>query len=252
MEEEMKECRHCQSSNLTKYGKTGWGNRRYKCKDCKKVMNRPKLRGKSPETKALAILLYGAFSASFRGIARLLNVSDVAVLKWVRNFAKTLERPKIPAPKEGAIIVLDEMWHFVNGKPNKLWIWKAYDLEKKRTFAWKFGKRDAATLKEFLDEIGIDERDFVTDDYEAYHSLIPEAQLSTGKDLTYPIEQEQHKTFHRTLPPENQLQERRNGRSVTFVAIPFPTWQSVRDFSVCHPPTSRLDVSKADYRNCEV
>jgi IS1 family transposase len=60
---------------------------------------------------------------------------------------------------------------------------------KKQTFAWKIGKRNKETLKEFLEEIGPEERDFVTDNYEAYHQLIPEAQLRTGKDLTYPIEQ---------------------------------------------------------------
>ncbi|MDR3285690.1 MAG: hypothetical protein LBS83_03335, partial [Holosporales bacterium] len=52
------------------------------------------------------------------------------------------------------------------------------------------------TLQEFLDEIGIEGRDFVTDDYEAYHKLIPEYQLFTGKDLTYPIEQDNSNTRH--------------------------------------------------------
>jgi insertion element IS1 protein InsB len=136
------------------------------------------------------------FSASFRGIGRFLKVSDVTVLRWVRSYAQQLEKPKIPPPSDEAIVVLDEMWHFVNGKPNKVWIWKAYDLKKKETFAWKLGKRDAATLKEFLDEIGIEGRDFITDNYEAYHKLIPEAQLSTGKDLTYPIEQDNSNTRH--------------------------------------------------------
>jgi insertion element IS1 protein InsB len=159
-------------------------------------MNAPIKRGKSESVKALAIFMHTMFSASLRGIGRLLKVGDVAVLKWVRNFAKSLERPKIPPAGEGAIAALDEMWHFVNGKPNKVWIWKAYDLKAGKTFAWKLGKRDAATLKEFLDEIGIEGRDFVTDDCEAYHKLIPEAQLSTGKHLTYPIEQDNSNTRH--------------------------------------------------------
>jgi insertion element IS1 protein InsB len=30
----------------------------------------------------------------------------------------------------------------------------------------------------------------VTDDWDGYHRLIPENQLFTGKDLTYPIEQD--------------------------------------------------------------
>jgi IS1 family transposase len=49
------------------------------------------------------------------------------------------------------------MWHFANGKPNKVWIWKAYDLKAGKTFAWKLGKQDAANLNEFLDEIELTE-----------------------------------------------------------------------------------------------
>ncbi|GHT96210.1 IS1 family transposase [Alphaproteobacteria bacterium] len=183
-------CKHCGSKNLIKYGKTSGGNQRYQCKDCQKVSNNPIARGKPESLKAQAILMYTMFAASFRSIGRFLKVSDVSVYKWVKQYAKTLEKPKIPPPSDCTDVVLDEMWHFVNGKPNKIWIWKAYDLGKQKTFAWKIGRRDAATLKEFLDEIGLEGRDFITDDYEPYHKLIPEAQLSTGKDLTYPIEQD--------------------------------------------------------------
>jgi transposase-like protein len=64
-----------------------------------------------------------------------LKVSDVAVYKWVRKYAESLDKPEIPMSPETIAVVLDEMWHFVNGKPNKIWIWKAYDPVKKRTFA---------------------------------------------------------------------------------------------------------------------
>ncbi len=47
-------------------------------------------RGKPPAMKALAILLYGMGSMSFSMIGRVLGVSDVAVLKWVRAEAAAL------------------------------------------------------------------------------------------------------------------------------------------------------------------
>jgi hypothetical protein len=106
-------------------------------------MNQPKKRGQPASKKAMGILLYAGYCASLRGSGRLLDVSTVAVLKWVRTFAKTLERPKIPMPPEGVIVVIDEMGHFVNGKPNKVWIWKAYDLKERKVFAWKLGDRSA-------------------------------------------------------------------------------------------------------------
>ena len=62
--------------------------------------------------------------------------------------------------------------------------------------SWQLGRRDAGMLKLFLDKIGIEGRTFVTDDYEAYHQLIPESQLFTGKDLTYLIEQDNSNTRH--------------------------------------------------------
>jgi insertion element IS1 protein InsB len=62
--------------------------------------------------------------------------------------------------------------------------------------AWQLGRRDAATLALFLQKIGLEGREFVTDDYEAYHQLIPENQLFTGKDLTYVIEQDNSNTRH--------------------------------------------------------
>jgi transposase-like protein len=80
-ETNMEICPHCQSKKLIKYGKTGWNNQRYQCKECDRVMNEPKHRGNPPSMKATAILLYSMFSASFRGIGRLLRVSDVTVYK---------------------------------------------------------------------------------------------------------------------------------------------------------------------------
>ena len=61
--------------------------------------------------KALAVLLYGMGGMSFSMIGRVVGVSDVAVLKWVRAEALAL-----PEPKVGPAVVtveVDEMWHFL-------------------------------------------------------------------------------------------------------------------------------------------
>ncbi|MGB6665956.1 MAG: IS1 family transposase, partial [Methylocella sp.] len=54
---------------------------------------------------------YAMGNMSFRGIARLLNVSDVAVLKWIRHAALKLPEPEMPADAE--LVMLDEMHHFL-------------------------------------------------------------------------------------------------------------------------------------------
>jgi transposase-like protein len=96
----MDSCGKCGHCKLVKYGKTRGGNRRFKCLSCPKVMNAPVKRGKSTGQKSLAILLYSMFAASFKGIGRFLKVSDVAVYKWIKKYAESPERPKIPMPPE--------------------------------------------------------------------------------------------------------------------------------------------------------
>jgi transposase-like protein len=69
-------------------------------------MNEPKgRRGKPQVLKDRAILLYTMCSASLRSIGKLLGVSTVTVLRWIRQYADTLEPPKIPSPADGTIIV---------------------------------------------------------------------------------------------------------------------------------------------------
>ena len=81
-------------------------------------------------------------------------------------------------------------------KKNKIWLWKAFDPVSKRVVEWALGGRDDGTLQRLLDKIGPKDRIFVTDDFEAYQRCISENQLFTGKDLTFPIEQDNSNTRH--------------------------------------------------------
>ena len=72
----------------------------------------------------------------------------------------------------------------------KLWIWRAYDIHTRRVVAWVLGGRDDATCRRLLEKVSLSGKTFVTDGWEGYHRVIPEGQLFTGKDLTFPIEQD--------------------------------------------------------------
>ena len=48
------------------------------------------------------------------GVSKILKVSVVAVLKWIKKSADMIEEPKTSHKAE--IVQIDEMWHFVNGK----------------------------------------------------------------------------------------------------------------------------------------
>ena len=47
-----------------------------------------------------------------------------------------------PPPGETVVIELDEMWHFLQRKDNKVWIWKAFDRATGRLVDWECGDRD--------------------------------------------------------------------------------------------------------------
>ena len=103
-------CKRCQATDYVKNGVVR-GLQRYRCRACGCNFTATKPRGKPAAVKALATLLYVMGNMSFCGIARLLNVSDVAVLKWIRHAALKLLEPEMPADVE--LVMLDEMCHFL-------------------------------------------------------------------------------------------------------------------------------------------
>ena len=58
------------------------------------------------------------------------------------------------------------------------------------------GGRDDAACRRLLAKVGVAGRTFVTDDWEGCHRVTPEDQLFTGKDLTFPIEQDNSDVRH--------------------------------------------------------
>ncbi len=109
------QCKKCHSSNYTKAGRIR-GLQRFKCKTCGCQFTNTKRRGVNPSLKSFAVVLYAYCGVSMGNIAKIFKVSTVAVLKWMRKVAETIETP----PQERAeIVMVDEFWHFVNGKKTK-------------------------------------------------------------------------------------------------------------------------------------
>jgi insertion element IS1 protein InsB len=61
---------------------------------------------------------------------------------------------------------------------------------------WLLGRRDDAICQRHLAKIGISGHTFPADDWAAFHRLIPQDQLFTGKHLTFPIEQDNSNLRH--------------------------------------------------------
>ena len=109
----------CKKCGFEKFVKNGFvrGLQRYRCRKCRCNFTHTKKRGIHPALKAFGIVLYGMCGISMNKIGKLLGVSDVAVLKWVRKEADLVEDNSPHA--ESKIVMIDEMWHFVNGKKRK-------------------------------------------------------------------------------------------------------------------------------------
>ena len=96
-------CKRCGSGGYARNGVVR-GHQRYHLTDTP-------ARGKPPAMKAWAVLLYGMCGISFSMIGRVLGVSGVAVLKWMRAEAAAMPEPEV----EAAVVTVkvDEMWHFL-------------------------------------------------------------------------------------------------------------------------------------------
>lgn len=103
-------CKSCGGMEATKSGFVR-GLQRYRCRACGCNFTKTPPRGKPAAMKAMAVLLYAMGNMSFGMIGRILGVSDVSILRWVRAEAKALPEPAVPADVK--VLVLDEMWHFV-------------------------------------------------------------------------------------------------------------------------------------------
>lgn len=105
-------CPKCQSSKIVKDGIVK-GKQRFLCKSCKfrfTVM----YRGKPPDIKRQAIELY-LEGLGFRSIERILKVSNVSVMNWVREFGEKLDQIK-RVEESIDVIEMDEIHAYIEGK----------------------------------------------------------------------------------------------------------------------------------------
>ena len=69
------------------------------------------------------------------------------------------------------LVELDEMWHYLGSKKNKLWIWKAYRRETGELIDWECGGRDKQTLSKLINRLKRwNVQLFCTDGYDVSHN----------------------------------------------------------------------------------
>lgn len=104
---------------------------------------------------------------------------------------------KRAVPGAAILVELDEMWHYLGSKKNKLWIWKAYRRETGELIDWECGGRDKETLTRLIERLSKwDIELFCTDSYAAYAEVIGEDKLIQSKSQTYYLEQNNGRQRH--------------------------------------------------------
>ena len=104
-------CPKCQSNNNNKNGFIS-GRQRYFCKLCQYNYSVPQ-RGKPKELRKMALILY-LEGLGFRSIERILNISHVTVMNWVKRYGEKLEELK--SEKSLYIEEMDEIHTYIGSK----------------------------------------------------------------------------------------------------------------------------------------
>lgn len=110
-------CPKCWSEHNVKSWKMNW-KQRYKCKECWCNYSQEYIWKVEFWKKIMALKLYLEWMW-FRWIWRVLWVSNVSVLNWIRNFwiiALELQKKYLSNLTEINSVELDEMWHFIQKK----------------------------------------------------------------------------------------------------------------------------------------
>lgn len=110
------QCPKCSSSENVRAGFTKQ-KQRYKCKACQCHYTRSTPKGYSSRRRKKALQLY-LEGLGFRAIGRILNVSNVTVLNWIREEGESIPVTMQPEQEPGEVVLfeLDEMWHYVQKK----------------------------------------------------------------------------------------------------------------------------------------
>lgn len=187
-------CPRCRCLRVVKSGHHH-GKQRWLCRRCGYQFTTL-----SPPTEAddqrrnAAVTLYG-HGLSLRCVGKLLATTAHSVIRWVTEYVET--RCSKPAPEGPVVIEVDEMWHYLGSKTNKLWIWTALDRATGRLIDWECGGRDQVTFERLLARLRRWKvRLICTDEYGVYQQALSAGHHYAGKDQTVALERTHSRLRH--------------------------------------------------------
>lgn len=183
-------CPRCGSRRLIRFGIVA-GKQRRRCKRCRYQFTRPDGHAGTHQTR-------GGQPVRLRSVLQHRGPSATAqsVLRWVCGYVD--HHCTKPPPGEAVVIELDEMWHFLQRKDNKVWIWKAYDRATRRLVDWECG--DERTFRRLFERLSRWKvRLFCSDSYVVYPLVLAVGGHYQGKGETVALERNNGQQRHAAL-----------------------------------------------------
>lgn len=181
-------CPNCGSEEVSRNGQTRHGKQNYKCRECGRqfVLN-PAWKPITEEQKELmSRMLLERISQA--GIARVLQVSEDTVQRYVNSQAASVKKQVEVTPKEKKrlSVQMDELWSFVDSKGNQQWVWLALDAQTREIVGVHIGYRSAVSAQALWNSMPPVYRQcavIYTDHWSAYDSVLPSKRhYSVDKD----------------------------------------------------------------------
>lgn len=171
-------CPSCSSEVVRQNGHTRHGKQNYKCRDYGRqfVLN-PQWQVLSEEQQGLIERLLPE-RISLAGIARVLQLSEDCVQRYVNRKAKRVQQQVevTPKPKKRLTVQMDELWSFVDCKGNEQWVWIALDATTREIVGLHIGDRSGASAQALVASLPSLYRQcavIYTDRYSAYPTALP-------------------------------------------------------------------------------
>lgn len=181
-------CPSCGQQDVVCNGRTRHGKQNYKCRDCgRQFVLDPLWKAITPEQYGLIerMLLE---RISLAGIARVLQISEDTVQRYVNAQAEVVsQQVEVSAkPKKRLTVQMDELWSFVDDKGNQQWVWLALDAETREIVGVQIGARDTASARSLWNSMPAVYRQcavIYTDHWNAYGAVLPSKRhQSVDKD----------------------------------------------------------------------
>jgi len=140
----------------------------------------------SPRNKPNKCVKLYTEGSSLRSIGRLLGISHVTAMRWIKLMAKKL-RP--PNPTYARHIEIDELYFYLGSKKKKRWLWLAICRETKRILGFCSGGRGTKTLQKLYNRISpIQCERYYTDRHAPFAKVFPKEKHRNYPNQTNTIE----------------------------------------------------------------